>query len=192
MDLVCHGKTEVFPDKDGIDPYAVSISSARHLLLRVVSFLQMNTVYCISFTHECVSPGSCLYLRLLRRCVWSLRDALCPQEPKKRDIFRTIDSGNNLTTDDIVQRIIANRSANSIVYSSVSSESSSVTAKHFLSLFFYYCFLLFNNVTYIPHTSSTRWLFFPVPFPFLFPNTIPVDLKWCSSSVFFSVSRRPK
>uniref|UniRef100_A0A667ZNK5 ethanolamine-phosphate cytidylyltransferase n=1 Tax=Myripristis murdjan TaxID=586833 RepID=A0A667ZNK5_9TELE len=52
VDLVCHGKTEVFPDKDGSDPYA---------------------------------------------------------EPKKRGIFRTVDSGNGLTTDDIVQRIIANR-----------------------------------------------------------------------------------
>lgn len=52
VDLVCHGKTEVFPDKDSSDPYA---------------------------------------------------------EPRKRGIFRTIDSGNNLTTDDIVQRIIANR-----------------------------------------------------------------------------------
>ncbi|KAJ0033267.1 hypothetical protein NQD34_000374 [Periophthalmus magnuspinnatus] len=52
VDLVCHGKTEVFPDKDGSDPYA---------------------------------------------------------EPKKRGIFRTVDSGNNLTTDDIVQRIIENR-----------------------------------------------------------------------------------
>uniref|UniRef100_A0AAQ6A4S4 ethanolamine-phosphate cytidylyltransferase n=1 Tax=Amphiprion ocellaris TaxID=80972 RepID=A0AAQ6A4S4_AMPOC len=52
VDLVCHGKTEVFPDKDGSDPYA---------------------------------------------------------EPRKRGIFKTIDSGNNLTTDDIVQRIIENR-----------------------------------------------------------------------------------
>uniref|UniRef100_A0A8C5EJH7 ethanolamine-phosphate cytidylyltransferase n=1 Tax=Gouania willdenowi TaxID=441366 RepID=A0A8C5EJH7_GOUWI len=52
VDLVCHGKTEVFPDKDESDPYA---------------------------------------------------------EPKKRGIFRVIDSGNNLTTDDIVQRIIENR-----------------------------------------------------------------------------------
>ena len=26
VDLVCHGKTEVFPDKDGSDPYAVSSS----------------------------------------------------------------------------------------------------------------------------------------------------------------------
>ncbi|KAI3352879.1 hypothetical protein L3Q82_019456 [Scortum barcoo] len=52
VDLVCHGKTEVFPDKDASDPYA---------------------------------------------------------EPRKRGIFRTIDSGNNLTTDDIVQRIIENR-----------------------------------------------------------------------------------
>lgn len=33
----------------------------------------------------------------------------CFQEPKKRGIFWTIDSGNNLTTDDIVQRIIENR-----------------------------------------------------------------------------------
>lgn len=24
VDLVCHGKTEVFPDRDGSDPYAVS------------------------------------------------------------------------------------------------------------------------------------------------------------------------
>uniref|UniRef100_A0A4W5JX86 Uncharacterized protein n=1 Tax=Hucho hucho TaxID=62062 RepID=A0A4W5JX86_9TELE len=32
-----------------------------------------------------------------------------PQEPKKRGIFRTVDSGNGLTTDDIVQRIIKNR-----------------------------------------------------------------------------------
>ncbi|XP_006635464.1 ethanolamine-phosphate cytidylyltransferase [Lepisosteus oculatus] len=52
IDLVCHGKTEVFPDKDGSDPYA---------------------------------------------------------EPKKRGIFHTVDSGNDLTTDDIVQRIIKNR-----------------------------------------------------------------------------------
>lgn len=52
VDLVCHGKTNVFPDADGTDPYA---------------------------------------------------------EPKKRGIFRILDSSNNLTTDDIVQRIIENR-----------------------------------------------------------------------------------
>lgn len=52
VDLVCHGKTEVLPDKDGSDPYA---------------------------------------------------------EPKSRGIFQAVDSGNNLTTDDIVQRIIKNR-----------------------------------------------------------------------------------
>lgn len=52
VDLVCHGKTEVFPDTDRTDPYA---------------------------------------------------------EPKKRGIFCVLDSGNNLTTDDIVQRIIKNR-----------------------------------------------------------------------------------
>ncbi|XP_040186738.1 ethanolamine-phosphate cytidylyltransferase [Rana temporaria] len=52
VDLVCHGKTEVLPDRDGSDPYA---------------------------------------------------------EPKLRGIFRTVESGSNLTTDDIVQRIIKNR-----------------------------------------------------------------------------------
>lgn len=29
VDLVCHGKTEVFPDKDGSDPYAVSIKRSK-------------------------------------------------------------------------------------------------------------------------------------------------------------------
>lgn len=38
-----------------------------------------------------------------------------PQEPKKRGIFRTIDSANNLTTDDIVKRIIENRSATAFI-----------------------------------------------------------------------------
>uniref|UniRef100_H3AF57 ethanolamine-phosphate cytidylyltransferase n=1 Tax=Latimeria chalumnae TaxID=7897 RepID=H3AF57_LATCH len=52
IDLFCHGKTEVFLDKDGSDPYA---------------------------------------------------------EPKRRGIFRVVDSGNDLTTDNIVQRIIKNR-----------------------------------------------------------------------------------
>ncbi|XP_076843178.1 ethanolamine-phosphate cytidylyltransferase-like [Brachyhypopomus gauderio] len=52
VDLVCHGKTEVFLDQDGSDPYAV---------------------------------------------------------PRSRDILRIVDSRNNLTTDDIVQRIIKNR-----------------------------------------------------------------------------------
>ncbi|KAG7335123.1 hypothetical protein KOW79_001719 [Hemibagrus wyckioides] len=52
VDLVCHGKTEVFPDRDGSDPYAV---------------------------------------------------------PRRKGILRIVDSGNTLTTDDIVQRIIKNR-----------------------------------------------------------------------------------
>ncbi|KAI4900567.1 hypothetical protein NFI96_026757 [Prochilodus magdalenae] len=52
VDLVCHGKTEVFPDRDGSDPYAV---------------------------------------------------------PRRKGILRIVDSGNSLTTDDIVQRIIKNR-----------------------------------------------------------------------------------
>lgn len=25
VDLVCHGKTEIYPDKDGSDPYAVRL-----------------------------------------------------------------------------------------------------------------------------------------------------------------------
>ncbi|TSK87585.1 Ethanolamine-phosphate cytidylyltransferase [Bagarius yarrelli] len=52
VDLVCHGKTEVFSDRDGSDPYAV---------------------------------------------------------PRRTGILRIVDSGNTLTTDDIVQRIIKNR-----------------------------------------------------------------------------------
>nr|XP_045014479.1 ethanolamine-phosphate cytidylyltransferase isoform X4 [Jaculus jaculus] len=52
VDLVCHGKTEIVPDRDGSDPY---------------------------------------------------------QEPKRRGIFCQIDSGSDLTTDLIVQRIIKNR-----------------------------------------------------------------------------------
>nr|XP_006118701.1 ethanolamine-phosphate cytidylyltransferase isoform X2 [Pelodiscus sinensis] len=52
VERVCHGLTEVVPDKDGSDPY---------------------------------------------------------QEPKRRGIFQLVDSGSNLTTDLIVQRIIKNR-----------------------------------------------------------------------------------
>ncbi|XP_077184173.1 ethanolamine-phosphate cytidylyltransferase isoform X2 [Paroedura picta] len=52
VDLVCHGMTEVVPDRDGSDPY---------------------------------------------------------EEPKRRGIFQLVDSGNNLTTDLIVERIIKNR-----------------------------------------------------------------------------------
>lgn len=51
---MCHGKTEVLPDKDGIDPYAVSISPAHHLQLCVAPLLQTVEVqyYCLSFTHQ--------------------------------------------------------------------------------------------------------------------------------------------
>ncbi len=73
---MCHGKTEVFPDTDRTDPYAVSKVSDYSSLFHKTQF----------FTH-------CLSL----------------QEPKKRGIFCVLDSGNNLTTDDIVQRIIKNR-----------------------------------------------------------------------------------
>lgn len=34
---------------------------------------------------------------------------VCSQEPKRRGIFQLVDSGSNLTTDLIVQRIIKNR-----------------------------------------------------------------------------------
>uniref|UniRef100_A0A3B3ZI71 ethanolamine-phosphate cytidylyltransferase n=1 Tax=Periophthalmus magnuspinnatus TaxID=409849 RepID=A0A3B3ZI71_9GOBI len=52
VDVVCHGKTQIYPAKDGSDPYA---------------------------------------------------------EPRRIGILRTVDSGNSLTTDAIVQRIIKNR-----------------------------------------------------------------------------------
>lgn len=86
-------------------------------------------------TGVCISR-QLLILMLLRRCIWLLRDVLCPQEPRKRGIFRTIDSGNNLTTDDIVQRIIANRSNNSELYSSVSSEFFFFSDKRLFVTFF--------------------------------------------------------
>uniref|UniRef100_A0A8C5B9F2 ethanolamine-phosphate cytidylyltransferase n=1 Tax=Gadus morhua TaxID=8049 RepID=A0A8C5B9F2_GADMO len=52
VDLVCHGKTNIYPCTDGMDPYA---------------------------------------------------------EPRRKGIWRTVDSGSSLTTDAIVQRIIKNR-----------------------------------------------------------------------------------
>ncbi|KAK7939803.1 hypothetical protein WMY93_003129 [Mugilogobius chulae] len=52
VDLVCHGKTQIYPAKDASDPYS---------------------------------------------------------EPRRKGILRTVDSGNSLTTDAIVQRIIKNR-----------------------------------------------------------------------------------
>lgn len=45
VDLVCHGKTEVFPDKDGSDPYAVSTGS---FLSRTVMPAQL---YCNYMVH---------------------------------------------------------------------------------------------------------------------------------------------
>ena len=45
VDLVCHGKTEVFPDKDGSDPYAVSTGS--FLSLTVMPAL----LYCNYMVH---------------------------------------------------------------------------------------------------------------------------------------------
>lgn len=74
---MCHGKTEVFPDTDGTDPYDVS-----------KVYASLNDLL---FHNFCFNPF------------------LSSQEPKKRGIFRVLDSGSDLTTDDIVQRIIENR-----------------------------------------------------------------------------------
>ncbi|XP_028709419.1 ethanolamine-phosphate cytidylyltransferase isoform X4 [Peromyscus leucopus] len=73
VDLVCHGKTEIVPDRDGSDPYQVG----------------------------CPGLG----------CLWEAGTTILAglQEPKRRGIFRQIDSGSDLTTDLIVQRIIKNR-----------------------------------------------------------------------------------
>lgn len=45
VDLVCHGKTEVFPDKDGSDPYAVSTASPMSLC--GLSMLHMMCKYAV-------------------------------------------------------------------------------------------------------------------------------------------------
>lgn len=74
-----------------------------------------------------VDEGKCGAARSeLTSCVFYL------QEPKKRGIFRTIDSENNLTTDDIVQRIIENRSGTPI---SPLSSSSSFKLHRYMSVF---------------------------------------------------------
>lgn len=83
---MCHGKTEIVPDKDGSDPYQVGTRPG---------------ACCWGWWDHC-SPG------LTGASVPSL-PAPALQEPKKRGIFRQIDSGSNLTTDLIVQRIIKNR-----------------------------------------------------------------------------------
>lgn len=41
--------------------------------------------------------------------VFTAQCYVCLQEPKQRGIFQLVDSGSNLTTDLIVQRIIKNR-----------------------------------------------------------------------------------
>lgn len=41
--------------------------------------------------------------------VFTAQCSVCLQEPKQRGIFQLVDSGSNLTTDLIVQRIIKNR-----------------------------------------------------------------------------------
>lgn len=70
---------------------------------------------------------------------------LCPQEPKKRGIFRTIDSGNNLTTDDIVQRIIENRSGTWKFTLTSSSYAFLFLSVEIILNFYYLCFPLKLN-----------------------------------------------
>lgn len=41
--------------------------------------------------------------------IFTAQCSVCSQEPKRRGIFQLVDSGSNLTTDLIVQRIIKNR-----------------------------------------------------------------------------------
>uniref|UniRef100_A0A8C5C573 ethanolamine-phosphate cytidylyltransferase n=1 Tax=Gadus morhua TaxID=8049 RepID=A0A8C5C573_GADMO len=82
------------------------------LACRYVSEVVIGAPYAVGrdlLDHFKVS-GAWLYL-LYWLCGLTGLDAgiLCVQEPKKRGVFRTLDSDNGLTTDDIVQRIIENR-----------------------------------------------------------------------------------
>lgn len=137
-------------------PSAAALGGFQHLL--TTSFCPPLSQEYLSFLFQlqaCISrrfrppvaAAVVVYIEVHR--VWLLCDVSCPQEPKKRGIFRTIDSGNNLTTDDIVQRIIANRSANSkwtLLY--LLSH-----ARHFVSLFFKNVFLLIN-FTHLVHNGN--------------------------------------
>lgn len=82
VNVVCHGATHVVLNADSSDPYAVSV----YLLLSLqLCPLSRET----HFFPDCVTAHT--------------------QEPKRRAIFRSLDSGNSLTTCDLVNRIINHR-----------------------------------------------------------------------------------
>ncbi|KAL0595753.1 Ethanolamine-phosphate cytidylyltransferase [Plecturocebus cupreus] len=128
VDLVCHGKTEIMPDRDGSDPYQAGHDGprwAQGLLLALPSQLMPHCA-CLGNGHssrscsDCTTPtGPWVLVSLWDGTLdgsWggqqgpsSPSSSLDPQEPKRRGIFRQIDSGSDLTTDLIVQRIITNR-----------------------------------------------------------------------------------
>lgn len=183
--LVCHGMTEVVPDKDGSDPYEVKchllcqhliaepgsgcvpglrrycrgafgsfsstpegsfveqavnhsqqLHSPKHCFALPVpdAFMAEGEVLCalLSVLGSCcvcgalLSAGVCCAseeITVHPACAtaqlsWAAHPGptcfhspvcVCLQEPKQRGIFQLVDSGSNLTTDLIVQRIIKNR-----------------------------------------------------------------------------------
>ncbi|KAK1330716.1 hypothetical protein QTO34_008654 [Cnephaeus nilssonii] len=104
VDLVCHGKTEIMPDKDGSDPYQVGMRPGRRAAGARWNHCSPRASQ-EQVSHHTGAPGSLLGPR------GGPHLPLVPtlQEPKNRGIFRQIDSGSDLTTDLIVQRIIKNR-----------------------------------------------------------------------------------
>lgn len=101
---MCHGKTEIMPDKDGSDPYQVGMQAGPVLL-----GLGGTTAPPGPHRNKCPTTlGRRAASRGPEEALISPPDPHL-QEPKKRGIFRQIDSGSDLTTDLIVQRIIKNR-----------------------------------------------------------------------------------
>lgn len=92
-------------------------------LLSASSFASGSNSFCIRGDHLvlCLAEHPQGLLDPLLSChLWSCNVpcrqicCVCLQEPKRRGIFQLVDSGSNLTTDLIVQRIIKNRLAFSI------------------------------------------------------------------------------
>lgn len=75
-----------------------------------------NRPLCCEYKPRPLSTHQCVFTEADQTVCLTAPLRVEPQEPKKRGIFRTIDSGNNLTTDDIVQRIIANRCVDSLMF----------------------------------------------------------------------------
>lgn len=92
VDLVCHGKTEIYPDKDGSDPYAVRLQTPSHYAALLKEKHLCEIICTDDQSHFLISF---LFFHI--------------KEPRRKGILRTVDSGNSLTTDAIVQRIIKNR-----------------------------------------------------------------------------------